>query len=206
VHPEKRQVRTMLLDIINAQERKVRDDNRLAQQYDKVKYPLCVLADDILINSGWSYAREWEESNLELELFGSRIGGEEFYERLERDGLRDESVAEIFFIALSLGFAGKYSFDPEKILEYKRSLYRVLPNRYSIDETSITITPDAYFVGEGQKEIGEPVANLTRVLLICGALLIGVGISYGTIRAKFIDKLQQPQSQLEEKIFISDRQ
>lgn len=176
MNPELGQVRQQLLEIFSEQERLVQDDANLQKLYDRVRYILVVLADEILINSNWAYSSAWEESLLEWEFFKTRVAGEEFFERLEREGETDEKLAEIYYLALSLGFVGKYNDNPTKISDLKRRLYRMLPGRFSDQDTKIT--PDAYYVAEGVKDIYKPLTNLGLIALVCGVLFIGLWVVY----------------------------
>ncbi|MCL5270119.1 MAG: DotU family type IV/VI secretion system protein [bacterium] len=168
--PEIHQVRSQLLDIIAEMERKVRDDAKLAKLFEKARYPLIVTADEILINANWTYSAQWEDEILEYEFFKTRVAGEEFFTMIEDLGDAEEEMAEIFYQCLCLGFVGRYKDDAEELRRLKRRLYRMLPGRVSDDEKRIT--PDAYFIAEGVKDIYKPLVNLGRVLVVCVTLLI----------------------------------
>lgn len=178
--PEMSSVRAQIKDLIDEMENRVRDDAEISRQYEKVKYILVILADEILINSDWGYARAWEDNILEWEYFKSREAGQKFFELLDEQGMSDDKLAEIYFIALSLGFLGMYAGDQNKIAELKRRLYRMLPGR--LTESDTKITPDAYYVGEGVKDIYRPVANFGMVAVICLVMLVGAAIVYPFIR------------------------
>jgi type IV/VI secretion system ImpK/VasF family protein len=180
MNPDVDQTRRQLLEIFSEQERRVRDDAKLARLYEQVKYILVVLADEILINSNWSFSRDWEEKLLEWEFFKTRVAGEEFFTRLEKEGERDEALAEIYYIALCLGFVGMHADEPTKIVDLKRRLYRMLPDRLS--ESEDRITPEAYYVAEGVKDPYQPLVNMGRIAVICAALFVGIFITFGAVR------------------------
>lgn len=60
----------------------------------------------------------WELNPLQLDLFGSQIAGNEFFERLDRlreQGEKRLPALEIYHYAMLLGFQGKYRLEaPEK--------------------------------------------------------------------------------------------
>lgn len=175
IMPEVDEVRGQLKNIFDEQARAVSEDPRLEQAYQKIHYALVVLADEILINSNWSYAGAWEDELLEWDYFKTRIAGEEFFTKLEEEGEKDERLTEIYYIAMCLGFEGKYKGQPDKLIEMKRRLYRMLPGRFSDQEDRIT--PDAYFVGEGAKDVYRPMVNLGRIALVCVTLLAGLWVT-----------------------------
>ncbi len=178
--PEMAVVRRQLLDIFEEQKQMVGGDANLEKLYERVKYVLVVLADEILINSNWAYSSAWEDEILEWEYFKTRIAGEEFFNLLESEGEKDEDLAEIYYTALSLGFVGQYADSPTKILDLKRRLYRMLPGRFS--DQDARITPDAYYVGEGAGDPYKSLINLGRIVLVCATILIGMLIIYPVIK------------------------
>ncbi len=174
--PDIYQVRSQLLEIFETQQQRASEDPKLEKQYQKGRYPLVVTADEILINANWAYSSQWEDEILEYEFFKTRIAGEKFFETIEELGDEDDSVAEILYHCLALGFVGRYKGDAEELRRLKRRLYRMLPGRVGEDDKRIS--PDAYFVAEGVKDIYKPLMNLTRIVLICGTLLIVLWIGF----------------------------
>lgn len=174
--PDPSSVRNQLLDIFERQQSMVRDDPKLEKLYDKARYALVVTADEILINSNWAYAQQWEDEILEYEFFKTRIAGEKFFELIEDLGDEEEELAEIYYLCLSLGFVGRYKDDSEELRRLKRRLYRMVPGRITDDERRVT--PDAYFVAEGSPDIQKPLVNLTRIALVCATLLIVLWVGY----------------------------
>ena len=49
-----------LQEIFDDQARAVRGDPRLDALYEKARYPLVVLVDEILLHSGWDHSAQWE--------------------------------------------------------------------------------------------------------------------------------------------------
>lgn len=196
--PDMNQVKSQLLEIFEEQGRLVQDDANLSKLYDRVKYIMVVLADEILINSNWTYSGAWEEAVLEWEFFKTRIAGEEFFNRLEREGETDEKLAEIYYLALCLGFVGQYNDNPTKILDLKRRLYRMLPGRFSDQDTKIT--PDAYYVAEGAKDIYRPLVNLGRIAIVCFVLLIGLWGSYYLLKRSTVTEIKDYEKEMKAKV------
>jgi type VI protein secretion system component VasF len=83
---------------------------------------------------------------------------------------REDELADIYYQCMALGFVGRYKGDAEELRRLKRRLYRMLPGRISEEEKQIT--PDAYFVAEGVKDIYKPLVNLGRVTIACVTVLI----------------------------------
>ena len=180
------QVRAQVIELLAEQERLVREDANLARQYERIKYVLHVLIDEIMINT-WS--DRWQDRLLEWEFFKTRLAGEEFFSRLQSEGERDPELTEIYYLALCLGFTGKYQDQPEKLRDLRWRLYRMLPDRPGEEERRVT--PDAYYVAEGAREPFRPVAGLGRVLVICVALLIGLFSINFFVKRDMVDRIHQ---------------
>ena len=89
----------------------------------EAKYAYCALIDETIMTSQepqfQTLKQGWELNPLQLELFGSQIAGDEFFERL--DSLREQGekhlpALEVYHYCMLLGFQGKYRLEaPEKI-------------------------------------------------------------------------------------------
>lgn len=187
--PEMGQVRAQLKEIIDEMDRRVRDDAEISRQYEKVKYILVILADEILINSEWAFAKAWEDQILEWDYFKTRVAGQRFFEMLNEDGMGNDKLAEIYYLSLCLGFLGIYAGEPSKIMDMKRKLYRMLPGRFT--ENDNRITPDAYFVGEGAKDIYRPVANFGLVAVICAIIFLSSPVVYYFMKKSALKDIPQ---------------
>jgi type VI secretion system protein ImpK len=101
-------------------------------QANAAKYLLCATADDIVQNIPTEDRHVWAQYSMLSRFFGERLGGERFFEVLERD-LKDPSAnyqtLELAYTALALGFQGKYRHHPQGAVELQRlqrNLYEVL--------------------------------------------------------------------------------
>lgn len=170
IHPELGDVRNQLMELFERMDARAGQDPQLEQLYRKARYPLAVTADEILINSNWTYASQWEYEILEYEFFKTRIAGEQFFTMIEDLGDEEEELAEIFYHCLCLGFVGRYKDDAEELRRLKRRLYRMLPSRVTEDERRIT--PEAYHTEKGTGDPLRPMVNLGRIVLVCATLLV----------------------------------
>ncbi len=104
---------------------------------ETIKYIAIALADETLIFSKWRHAGEWKQNSLEKEIFNTNVSGEKFFELLEKEGLLDPELAELFYICLCLGFGRKRGDIPE----LKHKLYMIISHRLPDDER--TLSPGA---------------------------------------------------------------
>ena len=166
-----RDVSDRLDEIFAEQARRAREDPRLEALYEKARYPLVVLADEVLLHSGWEHAPQWEGQLLEQKFFGTNIGGEKYFSMAnELDPARDTELAAILSTGIALGFGGKYRERPEKLGEARKRLYRM--NAEWIATLGEKLTPDAYQVLPQPARKLSPLLNLYRVLIVAFGVLV----------------------------------
>jgi type IV/VI secretion system ImpK/VasF family protein len=160
-----------LEELFARMERKARTDVRLEELYKKAKYPLAVLADEILIHSDWEHAASWQRQHLlEKSYFGTNIGGDEIF-RLASELRYDEvEMAAILFTAIALGVRGTFHHKPEKLAEVRSKLYRQM-SEYLADSQH-QLTPGAYHVTPREARKISPAVTLARVALVSAGLLV----------------------------------
>ena len=103
--------------------------------YLEAQYIMAVLADEIFLNFDWSGRAYWEDHLLESQLFGTHDAGDLFFQRLDeflrqRDVARQD-LAEIYLLALGLGFQGRYRGQnaQSRLATYKHELYTFIHHR-----------------------------------------------------------------------------
>jgi type VI secretion system protein ImpK len=100
--------------------------------YREAQYVMAALADEDFLNLDWEGKSSWPL--LESRLFETHYAGEEVFERVERLLQRKDpfylDLAAVYFMALSLGFQGKYrGHDDRERLEYRRQLFKQIYRR-----------------------------------------------------------------------------
>ena len=116
------EVQNDLLNIFREQEMRVRRHPELKNKYEEVRYPLAVFADEVILNSQWEYAGEWENMLLEQRFFNSEVGGDRFFELCEDYQIDDPEVATIYYTCLNMGFKGRYDRESEELRRLRESL------------------------------------------------------------------------------------
>ena len=160
--------RRSLIDLIDELEAGVQREPDLKRAWESAKYPVVALADEIALNTEWNGQDDWEEDLIEQHYFGTAIAGEEFFVRLKEVGPDEEQVAEIYFLALSLGFKGRYRSRPEEREEMKQRLYRSLPDR--LRSKTEPLCPGIEEATVEKPMVLMPAVGTLRIL----ALLVGV--------------------------------
>lgn len=159
-----------LEEVFREQASAVRQDPRLQALYDQARYPLVVLADEILIHSGWEFSREWQDRIFEEKYFRSNIGGDQYFAIAKELKPEDVELASVVYAGLALGFRGKYRERPEKLAEVRKNTYRLLSEYLATQ--SDKITPEAYTVVASAGKRLNPVVTLGRVAIISFGVLV----------------------------------
>lgn len=150
--------------------------------YREAQYVSAAMADEVFLNLDWPGNKEWPL--LESKLFQTHISGELFFEKLDsllaRRDPAYQDLAAVFFMALALGFKGKYrgSKDPVHLDRYRRELFLMIfhqPPRLLNDE--MRLFPQSYLhtLREGgKKKLPDPRKWL---MLIPAVLLVWLLLS-----------------------------
>ena len=165
-----REASDRLDEIFAEQARAARQDPRLDSLYEKARYPLMVLADEVVLHSGWEHAKDWEGRLLEERHFGTNIGGEKYFTIAKELRQEEVELAAILYTGLVLGFRGKYRERPEKLAEVKSRLYR--QNAEYLAALGDRITPGAYHVLPTPAQKLSPLINLYRVLIVAVGIVV----------------------------------
>ncbi len=104
--------------------------------FAEAQYVMAAVADEIFLHLDWGGRETWQSNLLESRIFHSHRAGDAIFERIEQlltqrnPVVRD--LAEVYLMALGLGFQGKWRDRPEaeeKLAEYRRRLHVFLFDR-----------------------------------------------------------------------------
>jgi type VI secretion system protein ImpK len=133
-------------DAVGFFDKEIRAAGTPEDQANTAKYLLCATADDIVQNIPTEDRHVWTQYSMLSRFFGERLGGERFFEHLEK-GLKDPNAnyetLELAYTALALGFQGKYRHHPQGAVELQRiqrNLYEVL--RRVRPRTPVDLSPN----------------------------------------------------------------
>jgi type VI secretion system protein ImpK len=128
------QTQTILNDLYDTLERQAllsaqKGGEFAVSYYREAQYVMAALADELFLTEQWPGKLYWKENLLETRLFGTHDAGDVFFARLDdflekRDALRRD-VAEVYLLALGLGFKGKFRDMPDQrqLDFYRHELY-----------------------------------------------------------------------------------
>src|SRR5436190_11649078 len=92
-----------------ALETKARQADVPAEDVGQAKYAIAAFIDEMVLTSSWGLKDSWADKPLQLAYFNEFAAGEEFYNRVDTlRGAKKNSVLEVYYLCLALGFRGKY--------------------------------------------------------------------------------------------------
>ena len=105
-----------------------------ALAFHEAKFAMATLADEVFLELPWEGRQVWASNLLETRVFGSYVGGEKLFAEidalLEGNDPTRRPLAEVYLMALSLGFKGRYAKEPEVLERYRQRLFAfVYPSR-----------------------------------------------------------------------------
>jgi type VI secretion system protein ImpK len=109
------------------------------------RYVLCAAIDEAVLGTPWGAQSEWAQHPLLVALHREAWGGEKFFEMLDRispDPERHIDLMELQYLALALGFRGKYDRDArghEKIAAVQNELYRKIRHHRGVAPAELSL-------------------------------------------------------------------
>ena len=117
-----------------------------AEEIEDARFALVAWADETLLRSHWPGREQWAQSLLQLELFQTNRGGNEFYEHLARLRPDQSVVREIHLLCLAFGFEGQMADrEPERqnLIQQQFEILRAAGHARNL-LTSVPLSPAAY--------------------------------------------------------------
>lgn len=91
------------------------------EDVETAKYAFCTTVDELILASPCTdFRSQWQLRPLQLDIFNSQVGGDEFFMRLEQLRAQGKSrlhALEVYHLCLLLGFQGKFAIEGDEKLE-----------------------------------------------------------------------------------------
>jgi type IV/VI secretion system ImpK/VasF family protein len=170
------QIRREIAALLDQQQAAAKRLGMSDRDYQDACFAAVAWADEILLKqTTWEHHSRWNAAPLQLEYFQTRNAGEELFERLERLRPEQKDLREIYFVALGLGFTGRYFLgleDELKLTQIRHEQAKQLA--LAVDEVQDLdkLTPQPYTV---TPPAGAPMApSLLHRLVKISLLLVVV--------------------------------
>jgi type VI secretion system protein ImpK len=114
--PSFEEVRHNVLRLMSDSEACLSRNGFSTEDSDLAKFAVCAWVDETLLSMQWPGRSQWQKEQLQRLFFKTTRAGEEFFERLNRLGVHQQDVREVYYLCLALGFSGKYIHDEDRFL------------------------------------------------------------------------------------------
>lgn len=166
-------------------------------------YVLCALIDETILNTPWGESSGWSQTPILSTFHGETYGGEKFYRIIDdclANPYENNQLIEILFIALSLGFMGKFRIDPQgpvKIEKLRGRLYEVLTRSSENTSRALSVNVDAQQKPKQRLQSFIPVWTILGILALIAFglyayLLIGLNKSSDATRLRLAALIPNP--------------
>jgi type IV/VI secretion system ImpK/VasF family protein len=170
--PSHEEIQKDIFAVFRNQENRIRKHPAMRPGFDKVKYPLVVFADEMILNSDLENAPDWDAMLLEQHFYETNIGGDRFFELLEEAESPDPQVALILYLCLELGFRGRYASDEDTINYLKEELFKAFAD--TINTGGKRLCPEAYPTHSIKQPRRLPPIHKWHHLIFLVAIIIAV--------------------------------
>ena len=123
-------LRQQAVQEIRSFEERARQAGVAAEDTMAARYALCTAIDEAVLNTPWGSQSGWSSQSLLVTFHRETFGGEKFFQILERvtsEAARYQSLLELLYLCLALGFEGKYRLDARgqgQLADIRTDLYR----------------------------------------------------------------------------------
>ncbi len=119
--PSYEQVRQDIAGMLQREKATAKRQGILDKDVQDAGFAVVAWADEtILKHTTWKSHQEWNRYPLQLEYYQTRNAGEEFFERLEKLGAAQQTVREVYYFCLGMGFSGQYFLGLEDELKLRQ--------------------------------------------------------------------------------------
>ncbi len=153
-----------------------RRQGMVEQEYQEAAFAVVAWIDETIMKlSSWEHVDRWIRAPLQVEYYQRQNAGEELFERLRKLRSDQKEIREIYYLALGLGFTGRYSSgveDERTLAQIRHEQAQHLPLRLEQVQRLDKITPQPY---EMTPPLPEPIKPpWTHLLLNAGLALLVV--------------------------------
>jgi len=129
-HPDPAGLRAQVVTMLQRFEGEARKGGVSAQHVGSARYILCAMIDQAVMSTPWGAESNWSANTLLAQFHDDSEGGEKVFsliERAQREPGTNAPLLELAYLAVMLGFRGKFGvYDQHKLQDIRESLFRTL--------------------------------------------------------------------------------
>lgn len=114
--PPFEQIRADIMRLLSQSEEYLKKGHVTQEEYDQARFVVCAWIDEVILSSGWNDRNKWQREPLQRLYYNTTDAGEEVFERLNRLGLHQRELREVYYLCLAAGFTGRYCHEGDEYL------------------------------------------------------------------------------------------
>jgi|SRR5579863_725753 len=186
------EVRATLEHLLELHRDTIKRSEIAPEEYETGSFAIVAWIDEMILHHSVESNRglydEWRRSPLQVALFNTANAGEEFFERLARLTPAQKEIYEVYYLALCLGFRGRYYDEVQEpqLVEWRRQCAAHLPvpaiDLFEFEKRQEHLTPQPYEAKvPSAKPSSKPISRywLALPLALAAALLLYLLIPRG---------------------------
>ncbi len=140
-------------------EARLRDQGLRQEQLLSARYLMCSVLDEAVLNTPWGSESPWAQRTLLSVFHGETSGGEKSFlilDKLRQTPSDNLHLIELFYICISLGFEGRYRFNPrgkEALEQLRDELFSIIRRHRGDYERSLS--PSWMGLGSSKSQLTE---------------------------------------------------
>jgi type VI secretion system protein ImpK len=174
--------RSQLIGLLEAFSKSTAAQQARSVDLEEARFALVAWSDEMVNVAGWSGSAEWESNPLQLQLFGTRRAGVEFFAHLDKLRPENADALAVYFYCLALGFQGSFAGrEGDRQVVVARTHEKLRRVEYALDlAREKRLMPAAYQMSIALD--GRRGSLLLRGLFwIVGASLLVFGVLWGLL-------------------------
>ncbi len=182
-HPNPQALRASLADAIQRFEAAARAQNLPNEQVVAARYVLCTLLDEAASSTPWGGSGAWNSQSLLVQFHNEGQGGEKVFQlltRLAQNPAQHRNLLELVWVALSLGFEGRYRVldnGRQQLEQVRERLGQMIRELAPAPEK--TLSPQWQGVPDAAPRLRDGVPMwVVAAALACVLLLVFVGLRF----------------------------
>ncbi|UCF85347.1 MAG: DotU family type IV/VI secretion system protein [Desulfobacteraceae bacterium] len=110
------QVRANIERLVSRADACLQDKGIPKEDCDHARFAIFAWIDEVILSSPWNEKDQWQRQQLQRVYFQTADAGEVFFERLNLLGPHQNSVREVYYLCLAMGFTGRYIHEGDDFL------------------------------------------------------------------------------------------
>ncbi len=143
--------------------------------FDQALFAIFAWIDETILETGWQQKNEWIRNSLQKQFFNTTSAGTQFFDKLEKFGVDDKDILEVYDYCLASGFKGCLfeSYHQEKLEAIKVNTQKKLTGDGNFDIPDVLFPEggDIEFAKRLRRKRWKGLSDFSSILVLLPVLL-----------------------------------